>query len=227
MAICKAEEWHRDGRGLWAMRSCISHDGHKSAHTFEPWRYNVALPAIQGGIGIPDNPEIIQRLTTIRRALTHPRFYDGDIGADIRWLLSSCELLRQELIGANEMKAAFEQSAAEGWASYRELKAFVKKIRDRFAGYRLQRPRYFNAESESRKDIVAAGYDPGDWRAEVVEREDKLMDLFVRDLDAIPDGRCEGRYPVPQTAPPRDEPFDVTYRCALPKGHEGPHRSEP
>ena len=37
--------------------------------------------------------------------------------------------------------------------------------------------------------------------------------------------RCEGRYPVPQTSPPRDEPFDVTYRCALPLGHEGPHRS--
>jgi hypothetical protein len=38
--------------------------------------------------------------------------------------------------------------------------------------------------------------------------------------------RCEGRYPVPQTAPPRDEPFEVTYRCALPKGHSGPHGLE-
>ena len=38
--------------------------------------------------------------------------------------------------------------------------------------------------------------------------------------------RCDGRYPVPQTSPPRDEPFGVTYRCALPKGHEGPHGSE-
>ncbi len=35
--------------------------------------------------------------------------------------------------------------------------------------------------------------------------------------------RCEGRYPVPQTSPPRDEPFDVTYRCQLPTGHEGQH----
>jgi hypothetical protein len=41
-----------------------------------------------------------------------------------------------------------------------------------------------------------------------------------------PDGRCEGRYPVPQTSPPRDEPFDVTYRCALTNGHDGPHRLE-
>lgn len=40
-------------------------------------------------------------------------------------------------------------------------------------------------------------------------------------------GRCDGRYPVPATSPPRDEPFDVTYRCSLPKGHDGPHRSEP
>jgi hypothetical protein len=37
--------------------------------------------------------------------------------------------------------------------------------------------------------------------------------------------RCEGRYPVPQTSPPREEPFDVTYRCALPQGHDGPHGS--
>jgi hypothetical protein len=35
--------------------------------------------------------------------------------------------------------------------------------------------------------------------------------------------RCEGRYQVPQTSPPRIEGFDVTYRCALPNGHSGPH----
>lgn len=43
--------------------------------------------------------------------------------------------------------------------------------------------------------------------------------------------RCEGRYSVPATSPPRDEPFEVTYRCALRVGHAGPHgaeeRSEP
>jgi hypothetical protein len=39
--ICVAEEWQRDGRGLWAMRSCISHAGHDSAHTFTPWNYDV------------------------------------------------------------------------------------------------------------------------------------------------------------------------------------------
>ena len=32
--------------------------------------------------------------------------------------------------------------------------------------------------------------------------------------------RCDGRYPVPG---PRDEPFEVTYRCAMPTGHDGPH----
>jgi hypothetical protein len=35
---------------------------------------------------------------------------------------------------------------------------------------------------------------------------------------------CDGRYLVPQ---PRNEPFDVTYRCALDEGHEGPHRGQP
>ena len=35
--------------------------------------------------------------------------------------------------------------------------------------------------------------------------------------------RCDGRYLVPSTSPPREEPFDVTYRCGLPIGHAGPH----
>lgn len=39
--------------------------------------------------------------------------------------------------------------------------------------------------------------------------------------------RCEGRYPVPQTSPPREEPFDVTYRCGGVVGHAGPHGPDP
>lgn len=35
--------------------------------------------------------------------------------------------------------------------------------------------------------------------------------------------RCEGRYPVPRLSPPREEPFEVTYRCQLRSGHKGPH----
>lgn len=37
--------------------------------------------------------------------------------------------------------------------------------------------------------------------------------------------RCEGRYPVPATSPARDEPFEVTYRCGLHQGHDGPHKA--
>jgi hypothetical protein len=48
-------------------------------------------------------------------------------------------------------------------------------------------------------------------------------ELEERNVAALREQRCEGRYPVPQTSPPRDEPFEVTYRCALPKGHDGPH----
>jgi hypothetical protein len=59
------------------------------------------------------------------------------------------------------------------------------------------------------RDIVNA-WEGADWCDEAAKA--------IRDVD-----RCEGRYPVPQTAPPRDEPFEVTYRCALPKGHDGPH----
>ena len=133
---------------------------------------------------MPENPENYQllpllaeiadrkdkRLASIRSALTHPQFYDGDIGADIRWLLSEVNALTHELIGANEMKAKFEQSAAEGWANYREIKAAIGQVRERFVNYRCQRPRSFNGEMA---DEIA------------LEREAQLMDLFIRDLDAI------------------------------------------
>lgn len=39
--------------------------------------------------------------------------------------------------------------------------------------------------------------------------------------------RCGAWYQVPQTSPPREEPFLVTYRCGLPDGHDGPHRGAP
>jgi len=53
-----------------------------------------------------------------------------------------------------------------------------------------------------------------------------VVNVMVR-LEHEPGGgqRCDGRYPVPQTSPPRDEPFEVTYRCALEDGHEGAHGS--
>jgi hypothetical protein len=110
------------------------------------------------------------RLAAIRSALAHPLYYDGDIGADIRWLLANVAALKHQLIGANEMKAKFEQSAAEGWTNYREMKAAIRQVRERFANYRSRRPRSFNGEMA---DEVA------------LEREDQLMDLFLRALDAI------------------------------------------
>lgn len=36
----------------------------------------------------PQPDDRTARLAAIERALLHPRFYDGDIGADIRWLLA-------------------------------------------------------------------------------------------------------------------------------------------
>lgn len=47
--------------------------------------------------------------------------------------------------------------------------------------------------------------------------------VTIQDAIANADRRCHGRYPVTQTSPARDEPFDVTYRCAMPTGHYGPH----
>jgi len=42
---CKAEEWQRDGRGLWAMRRCLGGQGHAARHSFTAWEYNVTPPA--------------------------------------------------------------------------------------------------------------------------------------------------------------------------------------
>lgn len=61
-----------------------------------------------------------ERVKAIQRALSHPQFYDGDIGADIRWLLAENELLRDyERVNARDYKA-LEATVLE----------FVKRCRD-------------------------------------------------------------------------------------------------
>jgi hypothetical protein len=40
-AQCPAQEWQRDGRGLWAKRICIDDRGHTTGHNYTAWRYNV------------------------------------------------------------------------------------------------------------------------------------------------------------------------------------------
>ena len=43
---CLAEEWHRDGRGLWARRVCRNWGKHPR-HDFASWEYNVQPPTVQ------------------------------------------------------------------------------------------------------------------------------------------------------------------------------------
>lgn len=43
---CVAEEWQRDGRGLWAMRRCRNLAGHSSRHDFAAWEYYVQPPGV-------------------------------------------------------------------------------------------------------------------------------------------------------------------------------------
>ena len=54
--LCLAQEWQRDGRGLWAMRSCRHYDQHSTPHDYEPWCYNVQPPAGE----TPAQPERVE-----------------------------------------------------------------------------------------------------------------------------------------------------------------------
>jgi hypothetical protein len=46
-APCPAEEWHRDGRGLWAVRRCRNwHTQKGSPHSFTQWEYNAQPPGL-------------------------------------------------------------------------------------------------------------------------------------------------------------------------------------
>jgi hypothetical protein len=46
LGMCKAEEWHRDGRGCWAMRFCYKAQGHGDQHNFVSWRLYVQPPSV-------------------------------------------------------------------------------------------------------------------------------------------------------------------------------------
>jgi len=46
---CLAQEWVRDGRGLWAKRACRNDAGHVTPHQFAAWQYNVGAPPDQLG----------------------------------------------------------------------------------------------------------------------------------------------------------------------------------
>jgi hypothetical protein len=54
--MCLAQEWHRDGRGLWAMRSCQYYTGHGKAHAFGSWKYNVEPQALDVDGGHSEHP---------------------------------------------------------------------------------------------------------------------------------------------------------------------------
>jgi len=70
------------------------------------------------------------------------------------------------------------------------------------------------------------GLNGRDWDGhQHLKAEDEIEQLerqYTEDYWTFP-LRCEGRYSVPGTSPPREEPFEVTYRCGLKAGHEGPH----
>lgn len=42
---CKAEEWQRDGRGLWARRACNDLASHGGRHSFGLWEHNQQPPS--------------------------------------------------------------------------------------------------------------------------------------------------------------------------------------
>lgn len=72
---CKAEEWQRDGRGLWAMRHCrfVGKHGH---HEFTSWTYNVEPP------GVSSERARQQGLIQKWRNRAEPNFADPEASED-------------------------------------------------------------------------------------------------------------------------------------------------
>jgi hypothetical protein len=68
----------------------------------------------------------------------------------------------------------------------------------------------------------AVGYSVGLWFG-LATRVTNL-EAYLWASPALP--RCEGRYPVPPTSPPREEPFSLTLSCGRAQGHPGPHGPE-
>ncbi len=62
--FCKAEEWNRDGRGLWAERHCTDKRSHVGRHRFSAWRYNVQPPALS-------TPSPVSRAEMEREVIDH------------------------------------------------------------------------------------------------------------------------------------------------------------
>lgn len=67
------------------------------------------------------------RIAAIRRALAHPMFYDGDIGADIRWLLKDNELLRTHI---TSQQRDFDSLAKKLDATERQLDLTEREAAD-------------------------------------------------------------------------------------------------
>lgn len=62
-----------------------------------------------------------ERLALIRRALAHPQYYDGDIGADIRWLLEQLDGPAGGARGAAETTAPHVQRTPQSTGALIDL----------------------------------------------------------------------------------------------------------
>jgi hypothetical protein len=56
LRACLAEEWHCDGRGLWARRTCRLWAPHGNRHDFSSWEYNVQPPLRDAAAALPSDP---------------------------------------------------------------------------------------------------------------------------------------------------------------------------
>ena len=66
-----------------------------------------------------------ERLAAIHRALAHQLYYNGDIGADLRWLLGGYELLQNH---TKHQKADYDSLAAKLDAADREVARLLQTV---------------------------------------------------------------------------------------------------
>lgn len=122
--FCAAEEWHRDGRGHWAMRACrnaLHAELRECSHAFGPWKLGIESPFSRLTAVEEERDELKAYANAkdaeLRRAYLHAT-------ADTTHLESQLTLLQQE---RRELLTLLAE-ATNGWGCHAKRDAEHEEI---------------------------------------------------------------------------------------------------